>query len=661
MLFGRGVAGVSSSTANTISTAAPSGARSGHVSVTTPYGTAVSTDDFFAIPAEFLTSDVAATARLQLDNPGQPFTLAAGKRSVYIFDATSDKYISAGITGGSGSATLYHPSGIASELETTGAIRAANDTYTVVVSAPSTAISGTLYLSSAIVDSLTAGGAAKVFSTSRNGQQGRYTFFAQKGQSAVISFSSPAFTSGGKAVLFQEGKAFQMETNLSSTSFLRIPIVPEDAAYTVQVIPYLAGTGSVNVTLQPRDEAALALDGAALPVTLNSSKLAGTYTFDASAGNTIGLGISDVSNSANSVVEYYVLAPDGTPIFSTTSSGAISTLLPLPSTGKYSVRIIPRSATTLSLKLIASNEIVTPITVDGGAISASSTRAGQSLRFTFDGTPGQRLTIATAAGVTSPYGAILTYTVVNPDGSVLYTTDDTYGFRSELPVLPQSGKYSLRIVPRNAAIGSGAKFWITTRQTGAITLDGNFIPTTLAPGQGGTFTANVSSAPKWVNVGFDFMAGSGSFYKDTRGYFAYYSGSNAIYEVRVAGAVDLLINAFTTNPSALGLRVWLSSTVIGTITPDAAPLTFTTGRPGQGARYSFPGTAGQKLTLSISGNTFNSGKISVVKSNTSPVASGTFADTTLSIASLPATETYTVILDPDMFSKGSIQVRLTLN
>ena len=57
---------LSSATATSIATTVPSGATSGHISVATPSGKAISTGDFFAPPAPYTASDVVITSRMAI-------------------------------------------------------------------------------------------------------------------------------------------------------------------------------------------------------------------------------------------------------------------------------------------------------------------------------------------------------------------------------------------------------------------------------------------------------------------------------------------------------------------------------------------------------------------------------------------------------------------
>lgn len=59
---------LSSATSSSLSTMVPTGATSGRISVRTPYGSAVSTADFYVPPYAYIASDVVYTSRIPFDS-----------------------------------------------------------------------------------------------------------------------------------------------------------------------------------------------------------------------------------------------------------------------------------------------------------------------------------------------------------------------------------------------------------------------------------------------------------------------------------------------------------------------------------------------------------------------------------------------------------------
>jgi hypothetical protein len=94
----------------------------------------------------------------------------------------------------------------------------------------------------------------------------------------------------------------------------------------------------------------------------------------------------------------------------------------------------------------------------------------------------------------------------------------------------------------------------------------------------------------------------------------------------------------------------------GPITAGGAPSTVTTTVPGQNARLTFAGTAGQRVSLKISSVSYSSATAQLldpsgnaVGSNISFGTGGGFVDT----RTLPSTGTYTISIDPPSMTTGS--------
>ncbi|MBK6982058.1 MAG: hypothetical protein IPH30_11535 [Betaproteobacteria bacterium] len=87
-------------------------------------------------------------------------------------------------------------------------------------------------------------------------------------------------------------------------------------------------------------------------------------------------------------------------------------------------------------------------------------------------------------------------------------------------------------------------------------------------------------------------------------------------------------------------------------------------RPGQSARYSFTGTASQLLRLNWAGTTISGSSwvsVSVLKPDGSSLASSSYATGAtggMDLPSLPASGTYTVVLDPPSASLTTASLSL---
>ena len=110
-------------------------------------------------------------------------------------------------------------------------------------------------------------------------------------------------------------------------------------------------------------------------------------------------------------------------------------------------------------------------------------------------------------------------------------------------------------------------------------------------------------------------------------------------------------------------RVWLSRDLGGTLAGDV-PLGVALARPGQNARLTFAGTAGQTLRLSWSGVTSAAGSTALrVISPTGPTLASTSVPSggiaTYDIPALPATGNYILFVDPSAPVTLNATVRIT--
>jgi hypothetical protein len=112
--FNLGFATVSSATGTSLSTTVPAGATSGHVTLATPMGNAVSSADFFVPPSAYTPSSVDFKSRIAM---GGTFTGAIGTGShigLLVFDGTAGHKFSLQITGvtiGSATVSVNNPNG----------------------------------------------------------------------------------------------------------------------------------------------------------------------------------------------------------------------------------------------------------------------------------------------------------------------------------------------------------------------------------------------------------------------------------------------------------------------------------------------------------------------------------------------------------------------
>src|SRR5439155_1741485 len=130
-----------------------------------------------------------------------------------------------------------------------------------------------------------------------------------------------------------------------------------------------------------------------------------------------------------------ILKPDGTSLVSTAfgASGTLDTPI-LPVTGSYAVFFDPPGVTTGNATLTLSSELTGTMVIDGASIPVSLSRSGQNARLSFDGTAGQRASLA----MTGSTLASVSISVLKPDGSTLLSpTFRTFSGGNAVVDLPQ--------------------------------------------------------------------------------------------------------------------------------------------------------------------------------------------------------------------------------
>jgi hypothetical protein len=126
------------------------------------------------------------------------------------------------------------------------------------------------------------------------------------------------------------------------------------------------------------------------------------------------------------------------------------------------------------------------------------------------------------------------------------------------------------------------------------------------------------------------------------------------------GTYKILVDPSGTNTGNMTLTLYNVVDIAGPITPDGTALAVSISTPGQNARYTFSGTASQKISLRMSGVTLPGTDVSILKPDSTVLATasfgtpGAFIDTTV----LPATGTYTVFVNPQNANIGNLTLNL---
>ncbi len=408
----------------------------------------------YDVPADVTGPIPPGTATITtISAPGQAarltFTGTAGQRASVRVNST---------TISSGALILNKPDGtwLASIFITAGFLDAVTlpvtGTYTVVVD-PSALNTGqatlTLYVFDDIVGTLTAG-TAKSVTTTTPGQDARLTFANTAGQQVFIVVNSmtltPAFSSG-MALIKPDGN--QIGTSLCAGCFLDTTI-PTAGTTTLWLNPGNISTGPISVTLYTvTDVTGTITPGVATAVTLTAPGQNARLTFSGTAGNRASVRINSSTIPGPGYATVRLRRPDGTVIagVSTGTSGFLDAV-PLSVTGTYTLEIDPYAGSTgqANVTLYVFADVVGTLTVNGPAVTVTTTIPGQRGLLTFPGTATQQVTIR----LTGNTMGTVTIRLRKPDGTVLVTTGSSgSSFTMPQQTLPVTGTYSVEVDPSN--------------------------------------------------------------------------------------------------------------------------------------------------------------------------------------------------------------------
>ncbi|WP_461022372.1 VWD domain-containing protein, partial [Thalassiella azotivora] len=313
--------------------------------------------------------------------------------------------------------------------------------------------------------------------------------------------------------------------------------------------------------------------------------------------------------------------------------------------------------------------------VDGDAITITTTEAGQNATATLQGQEGQRIQLQTAGSTYgSGYSTELRWSLVGPDGSVVLSSRGDA--LVDTTTLPATGAYRFSLDPQGTTTGQiTARAWSVPEDVdaGTFAMDGTpVVVAVAAPGQnavgrfegaggqriqfrtsGNTFGTSYSTEPRWWVRGPD-------------GATVFSGRDDALVDTRTlpaGGTYEFVLDPQGTTTGEITVAGWVVPDDLdaGALTVDGPASTITVGQPGQNATATFDATAGQRIQLQTSGNTFGTSySTEPVWSVTAPdgtrVASGR-DDALVDTTTLPQTGTYRFTLDPQGTTTGALTVQ----
>jgi hypothetical protein len=504
---------VNSATSTTLASTTPV-AGSGHITVTTPNGTATSSGDYFIAPPPHVAADVGFTGRTTIGGNAAITVSTSTQVGLLIFDGTEGQKVSLSISNisisGAPDVQVLNPdtsllTHLALSFQTSGYLDTFvlpyTGTFTIAVlpGVGSTAGSMTVTINNAgdLTGTITPGGAPVTVNITVPGQNAYLTFGGTANQriSLLISQCNVCCFSGSQAYILKPDGSTLANIGLAN-NFLDVLTLPSTGTYTILLDPVLNDTGATTLTLYnvPADVTGSLTSGNSLGVNITTPGQNANLTFAATAGQQLSV---DLTGSTIQGMGVAVSRPDGTalvqPLIASTGETFIDSTT-IPVTGTYTLLIDPFNSNTGSLTatVYLFNDQTGTITTDGSPVTVTISTPGQNAMLTFSGTTGNfiSLDISGATYGSSVYGTA-SVRIIKPDGTNLVSTAfSTFGNFVDATQLPVTGTYTILINPGSADTGSVTlKLYSFTDVNGTVSIGGaSTTVTTTMPGQNAYIT-----------------------------------------------------------------------------------------------------------------------------------------------------------------------------
>jgi uncharacterized protein YhfF len=685
-------ASVTSATPTTLGVTVPNTVGSGRISVTTVNGKATSVSDFFVPFNGHAVADLGFTGRMNLGDTLNVSLPTAGKIGMVVFDAVGGQKASVQMTSGTfGTCTLYLFDPFGKQLASSGCNNATNfmdgqnlpmtGTYTLGIDPGGTTGSVNLTLLNATdVTGTIAFGTPITVATTVPGQNARYIFNATAGQQVSLTVSNSTYTGCialNAAILRPDGSSLASTGTCGSSAFLDSTTLPTAGTYTVLIDPQGTGSGSATIQLNTfSDLGGTITIGTPLTVTTTGIGQNARYTFSGTAGQQISLTLTNSTYTGCIALATSILKPDGTNLGSTSICGASGFIdsMTMPVTGTYTVLVDPGGTATgsVTLQINTFSDISGTITI-GTPLTVTTTGAGQRARYTFSGTAGQQISLTLTNSTYTGCIALAT-SILKPDGTTLGSTSicGASGFIDSM-TMPVTGTYTVLVDPGGTATGSVTLQLNTFSDiSGTITIGTPLTVTTTGIGQNARYTFS-GTAGQQISLTLTNSTYTGcialatSILKPdgtTLGSTSICGASGFIDSMTmpVTGTYTVLVDPGGTATGSVTLQLNTFSDISGTITI-GTPLTVTTTGAGQNARYTFSGTAGQQISLTLTNSTYTGCialNTSILKPDGTTLGSTGICGSSGFIDSMtiPVTGTYTVFVNPGGTATGSVTLQI---
>jgi YD repeat-containing protein len=490
-------------------------------------------------------------------------------------------------------------------------------------------------------------------------------------QVSILGFSPGSGPTSSSVTLYGTGFSETASQNSVSFNGTAATVVSSSATQIVTTVPVGATTGTLAITTPSgsatssasftvtTEPGAPTISGftPAIGTTGTAVTINGANFETIATNNRTTFNISDVAVSSATATSLSATTPSG-------GSGRVSVATARGTAVSSSDFFIPPSPYT------AANVNFTGRMSIGGSGTVTINTAGKIGMMLFDGVAGQRIGL-TLGSATFSYNV----TLYNPDGSIYYgsiyptTTFGSVGGFLDFYTMPATGTYTILITNISNTGSVPLTLSDVTDVSGAISANGS--PVTIATnivgqnakltfagiaGQRSSLKVTSTVSSLWVSV----LRPDGAALESQL-----FTGPNGAFfdlmTLPVTGAYTIYVNPSNVNTGSTTLTLYdVPADITTTIIPGGSPVTVTTTVPGQNAIATFSGTMDQKVSLNLTAVSVTNGIVYIKKSDgtilaqTSVGTSGAFLDT----VTLPANETYTILVNPTWSYTGSMTLTL---
>ena len=444
---------------------------------------------------------------------------------------------------------------------------------------------------------------------------------------------------------------------------------------TLHLTVFAAFLGTALVAAGPAASSTYTItaDGTPLAVETTTAGENVRASFSGTAGQRVSLDITDVTigNSGCCSMRVWITKPDGTLLFKKTyvgTNGAFINTKTLPNNGTYKIFLDPegtaKGEATLRLYTVPA-DLEIPATADGSANLVSIGTPGQNARLPFSATADERVALE-VSGVTM--GGVKV-SIKKPDGTNLLgpVAVDADGAFLGPKAIGANGTYKVLVDPQSRHTGDATVrvHSVPADVTGTLVAGGAAEDVTVGvPGQKArlTFSGSAGDRVSLDITGVTIPHVQVKLLKPDNSQLGAVtvSSSEAFLDTKtlpVDGTYKVLVDPTEAHTGDVTLQLHdVPADATGPIAVET-PLASTLSVPGQDASYTFNGTAGNRVAVDVSANSFDSVKIGVKKPDGTYLISPTtisLADAFLDTKTLPVSGTYRVTVDPVGNATGSV-------